>query len=132
MVGMAVSSDGVERISQEIEEPLCFVGDWEGIYQTPFGVTPTEQHKVTIIKGRYSVFMDAGAVNAPCQFVDEGKCKCRMVINSNVSRGIYKRENGRLFLCFGRWNSGGHRPSDFRVCENQDIYILHPVKPPKK
>jgi len=129
---MAVGRDSTERISTAIEEPLCFVGDWEGNYQSPFGGKRPENYRVTYINGRWSAHVDAGAANEPCEFVDEGNGKCRMVGKFFVLHGIYKREKGQLFLCFGRWNRGNQRPTDFRSSDRQDLYVLHPAKPPKK
>jgi hypothetical protein len=122
MAGLALGSDGTERISTETEQCLDIEGYWEGIMQ--YG-TRKRGILTSIVK------LESGRFNGhSCSWVDDGQGKCQFIYDDLIRYGIYQREPGRLIICFGEL--GYARPIRFHADQTQDLLILKPANPPKK
>jgi len=121
VAGIAVGSDGTERISVETEQHFLGNGYWEGIAQVSGGYT-------------VSVKLEPGKIiwdenDRFIRWCDEGPGRCRLIGEGDTQLGIFKRESMQLIVCMG---TEGNRPTGF-FCDNEHwLLILKPAKPPKK
>ena len=120
VAGMAVGSDGAERISTETEQHFMGNGYWEGtLVGTVHNVVRFEPGKISLL-GRKS----------SCRWIDEGQGRCQYILEGcNVDRGIYKREAEQLTICMSRL---GDRPTKFESEGRYILMVLKPAKPSKK
>jgi hypothetical protein len=132
MAMMAAGNDGQERVLTETDQLLCLEGLWkETFHSVGPGNDPAERD---IIFNKTSRWGLSGAVDCRHGFfwVDEGQGKILLFENKTGTlhyHGIYKRETGRLVICF---TSGKNpRPTVFQVAKNQSVSILKPTKLPK-
>lgn len=139
VVGMALGSDGSERITTESVEHLCLDGEWEGTWtgrnflrQSPYlGLLvhskTEEDFTVRITPDRIEAQGKGISFKIGVRkWIDEDQGKFRY---SNWL-GIYKREGGRLFLCM-KWDGSG-RPTTFQAGEGQVLIVLKRAKPAKQ
>lgn len=139
VAGMVVGSDAVERISTETAERLAIDGCWEGTWNGPVPSRHVSGYglcNVRIKPGEISLKGDKFLVWLGIdRWIDEGKGKCRI---GNGWQGIYKRQGGRLIICFVNVDSDlpailqDPRPTIFQANERQVLLIIKPTKPPKK
>jgi hypothetical protein len=131
VAGLAVGSDGTERISTETKS-LAIEGYWEGV---KWYIDPFEDQPITcIVKFEPGwVIIDGLRINS--KWLDEGRGKCRLIQNGSlINHAIYKRETGQLVICCA---IRGDRPVRFQPrfdgnLSETILYILKPAKPPKK
>jgi hypothetical protein len=127
VAGMAVSSDGQERISTETKQHLCLTGEWDA---TIVGRS-VEPRRISI--GFFLVEWHGKTVasRGDHHWLDEGRGRLRLVFpnGQNLSLGIYKQEIGQLVICVDESNK--HRPTRVHTDEGY-ILILKPINPSKK
>jgi hypothetical protein len=122
MAGLAMGSDGTERNSAETEQRLGIWGYWEGIEQNVQNGEPNSLD-VELAPGWFS--------GLSCKWFDESGGKCRFIVGDKwIFFGIYKRESGRLVICYV--DNGHDRPTRFQPDGNKRLLILKPAKPPGK
>jgi hypothetical protein len=124
MAGLALGSDGTERVSAETEQRLAISGNWEGVLKSWTG------GKLKTWKLELGPDWMKVARKLTCRWIDEGQGKCRVILDGEHDRyGIYKREAGQLVICYAY---SGDRPTSFHANPRQPLLILKPVHPPGK
>jgi len=131
VAGMAVGSDGWERISTDVEKRLAIDGYWEGdyhYYSEEDG--STADYETSFRQGEWIIRHRRGFIcrATPSRFVDEGQGRCRLMVqgDSIPMSGIYKREAGQLVICLGII-----RPITFHCDKGHSLLTLKLAKPPK-
>jgi hypothetical protein len=139
VAGMVAATDGMERVSTETEQRLGIEGEWEGTW---YGRIPSRHgwHNQPMCSVRIKPgFISLQGDNWTCSFgpgvkwFDEGNGKFRVA----NWQGIYKREGGRLSICFIERYAGlleifqTPRPTIFQAGEGRTLLILKPAKPKK-
>jgi hypothetical protein len=124
--GMAVGSDGAERISTESQESFLGSGYWEG------ALLPASDEEPTVKMILQPGLIILGKEHESCKWVDEGWGRCRVTMGDKFTceyMCIYKREVGKLIVCF---RDGGLRPTGFHSNKAQGLWVLKLAKSPKK
>jgi len=117
--GMAAGNDGHERVLMETDQSLCLEGLWkETCYSIGLANAPAERD---IIFNKTSRGGLSGAVDCRHGFfwVDEGQGKILLFENKAGNlhyHGIYKRETGRLVICFT--SAKNPRPTAFEQTDD--------------
>jgi len=133
VAGLAVGSDGTERISTETHQRLAIEGYWEGTVQTVLKLADAPE----LITGDGG-FEPGKYGDRSSQWMDEGNGRCQWTLQLaknlhiyDTQLGIYKHEAGRLIICV-RGNGAKGRPTAFSPSESDYVFTLRPVQPPKK
>jgi hypothetical protein len=130
IAAMAVPGNGPEMVSGEMkQERLDLSGEWVG--ERRFGDGQIWQTELS--KGEFKFKEGKELVSLlPVEFIkDEGNGRLRIdfpLIEVTIL-GLYKRENGRIIMCWGELRK--ERPSSFRAAKAESILILHRIKPGK-
>ena len=130
---MTVPASGPEMVSGEIEDRLDLSGEWEVTWMSAFD--KTGKGKVEDGKLRACIAgsgpMNGGhfAFLSRTDFTDEGDGKLRVNWASGSACGIYQYRGDRLLICWRLPDKG--RPAYFHAGEDQELFILHRVKPRK-
>jgi hypothetical protein len=119
--GMAVPGSGPEKVSGKTVQLLDLRGEWEGTWINSFG--PAD------VKLRGNWLRLGGRFTVRFSYSDAGEGKLRLVIADYPRTALYRRAGSNIIIC---WSTHGKEwPDSIRVTENQEIYILHRVKPGK-
>jgi hypothetical protein len=138
VAGIAVASDGTERISTDTEQRLCIGGEWEGFY---LGTCPgwfglEEQGSLLVLgTGLASVKLTGqpkGVLLFLGDWIDEGNGRFQMKGSELASpfHGIYRREAGYLTICMTAPSIS--RPTAFKSDSEHVVLFLKLANPPKK
>jgi hypothetical protein len=126
VAGMALGSDGAERISIQMGQCLDVDGYWEGVLQIGDG----RVFKARLEPGLWITEDQGRKETLACRWVDEGQGKCQFWNrNARLFPSIYRYEAGQLIVCFGY---DGDRPARFQAKGGDLLLIVKRVKPPKK
>lgn len=132
---MAVPGSGPGAVCGEMEQRLDLRGEWEGTLKSAWGDTHPTRLVMKALRSGVTLYL--GERTAEDRYflgtlTDEGGGSQRRAVLA-VREGeaplyiIYEQEGDYLTICWRRWE----RPCSFRAGNNQDLLILHRVKPRK-
>lgn len=128
---MAIPGNGPEMELGEVAETqrLDLSGEWEGLWEPGDGTiwqAELEDCRFEATRGNGpQVWFQVWEQH----ITDEGGARIRIEVGCHVHLGIYKQQNDRIVVCYGK--HGQARPTSFRAVDGQSLLMLHRVKPRK-
>jgi hypothetical protein len=124
---MAVPGNGPEMVSAEMEQGLDLRGRWEGSWQE-HGRSAPVRVQMAVENGCVRLIAIPFRGLSRVEVVNEGEGRVRLEWFSKAFLGIYQQKGDRVVLCLRLASRGGY-PASFVARDDQELFILHRVKP---